>query len=313
MKHVLVTGGAGFIGSSIACKLLETGYEVTAIDNMDDYYSFKQKEDNVRRIQEYEGCTFIRQDIREKGKTRKIIEEAGINTVIHEAAQAGVRASNNKPLKTLEDNCLGTLQLLEETKDTSIEKIVYASSSSVYGRIEYLPFDEEHPKNPISPYGASKVIAESLIDLHTQNTGIEQAILRYFTVYGPRIRPDLAIRIFTEKALKDEEIVIFGDGSKTRDFTYIDDAVDATIKALEKGVGRYNIGGGSRISIKELAEKIIKATSSRSTIKYTEPVEGDVEHTLSDTRKARRELGWAPRTGIDEGLGKTIEWVKNKR
>ena len=186
-----------------------------------------------------------------------------------------------------------------------------ASSSSVYGEIDYLPFDENHPLKPLSPYGVSKVSCESLANIFSKLYGLVVPQMRYFTVYGPRLRPDLAINIFMHKAMKNEPFTIFGDGSKTRSFTYISDVVEATLLALEKGkTGPYNIGGENNITIKDLAEKIISITNSSSKIEYSGNVVGDVEHTWAKNDKARGELGWGPKTGIDEGLKKYYEWVK---
>ena len=189
-----------------------------------------------------------------------------------------------------------------------MKRLVFASSSSVYGRIKYLPFDEGHPKDPVSPYGVSKLACEKYISAYENLYGLEYVALRYFTVYGPRIRPDLAIYSFTKNALEGKELRIYGDGTKSRDFTHVSDAVDATCKALEKGSGEYNIGGGTTVTVQELAEKIIGNVGS-GRIKHVKDQKGEVLHTKSDTRKASKELGWMPGKNLDEGLSETIEWI----
>jgi len=306
---VLVTGGAGFIGSHVCERLVKEGCEVVCLDNLDGYYSPDVKRGNIRNMTG-EKFRFIQADILDAERLKKIIREERLEYVIHEAAQAGVRASVQDPVKAFRVNVTGTVNLLEAVRDSSVGKTVFASSSSVYGKVEYLPFDEEHPKNPVSPYGASKLAAENCFRVYGQLYGIKYAALRYFTVYGPRIRPDLAISKFTKAALAGGELEVYGDGGKSRDFTHVSDAADATVKALRKGEGAYNIGGGTRITVKELAEKIIR-TVGKGSIRYVEDQVGDVEHTESDTRKAGRELKWKPNVKFEDGLEETIKWVEN--
>lgn len=209
-------------------------------------------------------------------------------------------------------NATGTLNLLEAALDSDIKKIINASSSSVYGTVRYLPFDEEHPTLPVSPYGVSKLAAEHYCRVFSELYGLKTISLRYFTVYGPRMRPDLAISIFTKKALANEPIEIFGDGTKTRDFTCIDDVVEANMLAMHRGSGGFNIGGGHRISINDLAESIIRVNNSSSRITYAPPVKGDAEHTFADTKKAERELGWRPKVSLEEGLQRYAAWIKSQ-
>jgi len=305
MASILVTGGAGFIGSHLCERLVKGGYDVVCLDNFDDYYSPRIKKANIRGLD----CKLVRVDIRDYGKVKAAVGKAKPDYIIHEAAQAGVRASVVNPLKTNEVNVNGTLNLLEAAKDAGLKKFVFASSSSIYGKIHHLPFDEEHPKNPISQYGVSKLACEHYLRVYGELFGLKSVALRYFTVYGPRIRPDLAIHKFTKTALEGGKLQVYGDGSKSRDFTYVTDAVDATVKALKKGSGVYNVGGGTVISVKELAERIIGQVGSGS-IKYVADQKGDVEHTMSDTSRARRELGWKPKVRFEEGLEETVEWVR---
>lgn len=216
-------------------------------------------------------------------------------------------------MKPHEVNATGTLNLLEAARDSGVEKIINASSSSVYGTVEYLPFDEDHPRRPVSPYGVSKLAAEEYCRVFSELYGLKSASLRYFTVYGPRMRPDLAISIFTRKALANEPIMIFGDGTKTRDFTNVEDIVRANLIAMQKGAGAYNIGGGHRVSIKTLAETIIEITGSASEIRYADAVKGDAEHTFADTTAAERDLGWRPQVSLEEGLRRYAAWVSNSQ
>jgi UDP-glucose 4-epimerase len=307
---ILVTGGAGFIGSHMVDELIKK-HEVICLDNFDSYYDPRLKRRNIEHNLNNKNFEIVEGDVRDMSLLRKILRE-GIDCVVHEAAQPGVRFSIQNPGKAHGVNVTGTLNLLEASLDSDVKKIVNASSSSVYGRVRYLPFDEDHPTYPISPYGVSKLAAEHYCRIFQELYGLKTVSLRYFTVYGPRMRPDLAIHVFTKKALKNEPLKIFGDGTKTRDFTYIGDAVLATLLAIDKGEGVYNVGGGNRVPIKALAEKIITLTGSKSRIILTEPVKGDVEHTLADNKKARKELGWNPKTSLEEGLKKFIYWAETR-
>ncbi len=310
MKY-LVTGGAGFIGSHIIEGLLEENEEVACLDSFDPYYDPESKHENIAPFLKNENFELIRGDVTDEGIVEKAIKEA--DYVIHEAAQAGVRVSVENPFKSYEVNTTGTLNILRASLNSNVKKIVFASSSSVYGKAIQLPFKEDSPKLPVSPYGVSKLAAEQYCTVFSSVYGIKTASLRYFTVYGPRMRPDLAITIFTGKALKDEPIEIFGSGNRTRDFTYISDATNATFLALKKGNGEYNIGSGKRISINELAEKIIEITGSKSEIVHTEARRGDAKHTWADISRAKKELEWKPDVGLNDGLRKYVEWFKNAR
>ena len=305
----LVTGGAGFIGSHICERLLNDGNEVTCFDNFDPFYNPAVKRKNIEPFLPDTHFTLIEGDIRERALLNRILD--GVDYVFHEAAQAGVRISVQDPLKTHNVNATGTLNLLEAARNSGIKKIINASSSSVYGSVEYLPFDEKHPKRPISPYGVTKLMAEEYCRVFQELYGLNSVSLRYFTVYGPRMRPDLAISIFSQHAKRNDSLTIFGDGAKTRDFTYVDDIVNANILATKKGAGAYNIGGGHRISIQELAETIIKITGSKSEICYANKIKGDVNDTFADTENAKKELGWKSEIHLTEGLQRYLAWVSN--
>ena len=304
MKY-LVTGGAGFIGSHLCERLLEKG-EVVCLDNFDPYYSPQAKRKNIEPLIKHPDFELVEGNILDRELLSRLF--ADVDYVFHNAAQAGVRASVENPLKTHEVNATGTLNLLEAAADSGVRKVINASSSSVYGKVSYLPFDEDHPNVPISPYGASKLVAEHYCRVFSELHGLETVSLRYFTVFGPRMRPDLAINIFTGKALNNEPIEVFGDGEKTRDFTFIDNIIDANLRAIERGSGVYNIGGGERISINELAKRIVAIVGSESKIIYSDSVKGDAEHTWSDVSKARKDIGYEPGIGLDQGLERYVEW-----
>jgi len=309
----LVTGGAGFIGSHLVDKLLEHGHHVICLDNFDPYYDPSIKRENIRDCLDNENFELIEGSILDKSLLKKIIQDEGIDYIFHNAAQAGIRVSVENPVKPHEVNTTGTLNVLGASLDSNVKKIINASSSSVYGKAEYLPFDEKHPKTPVSPYGVSKLAAEQYCRVFNEVYGLKTTSLRLFTVYGPRMRPDLAISIFTRRALDNETIEIFGDGKKTRDFTYINDVIEANMKAIKKGDGEaYNIGSGKRISVIELAEKIIDITQSNSKIIFTEPRKGDAEHTWANIEKAKKELDWEPTYDMHTGLKKYIEYAQER-
>lgn len=301
----IVTGGAGFIGSHLCNQLLDRG-TVVCLDNFDPYYDPQVKRKNIESFMDNPDFELVEGNIHDKQLLYELFED--VDYVFHNAAQAGVRISVDNPSKSHSTNATGTLNVLESAVKAGVRKVINASSSSVYGKVLYLPFDENHPNLPVSPYGASKLIAEHYCRIFNEIHGIDTISLRYFTVFGPRIRPDLAINIFTKKALNNETIEIYGDGNKTRDFTFIDNIVDANIRAMKNGIGEYNIGGGERISIRELAEKIMSITDSESEIIYSASVKGDADHTWSDVSKASKDLGYSPKIGLDEGLKRYVQW-----
>jgi len=306
MKY-LVTGGAGFIGSHLSERLLGKG-KVICLDNFDPYYDPEVKQKNIERLLNHPNFELIKGSILDKHLLRRSLE--GVDYVFHNAAQPGIRISVEHPEKAHEVNATGTLNLLEAALNASVKKVINASSSSVYGKVSYLPFDEEHPNMPVSPYGVSKLAAEHYCRVFTEIYGLKTISLRYFTVFGPRMRPDLAIHIFTKKALNSEPIEIYGDGEKTRDFTYIDNIIEGNMLAMERGSSAYNIGGGERVSINDLARKIVAITGSQSEIIYMSALKGDAEHTWADVSKARKEIGYEPRIGLDEGLKRYVQWYE---
>ena len=314
-KEVLVTGGAGFIGSHLVEELLAEGAQVTVFDRFDDFYPGKSS--NLRKAQSWENqFKLITGDIQDYPALSAAIRENEL--VFHLAAQAGVRYCNEFPVKANAVNVTGTLNVLEACKENNAKKLVYASSSSIYGDPIYLPMDEKHPTNPNSPYGVSKLAAEQYVRVFGRVYGIDAVSLRYFSVYGPRGRPDQVIHAFAEKIARGKEPIIFGDGTQTRDFTYVSDVVDATMLAMKQdGVSgeAFNIGHGSRIAINELVNKVITFMGKKGAVKprYEEKSKGDFPDTEADNEKARQLLGWDPRVSVDEGLEHFFEWFSSDR
>lgn len=309
MSKIVITGGAGFIGSHIAEAFAKEGYEVVIIDNLDDYYSPELKKKNIECVLKSGNASFIHGDITNLDFLREEIDK-DVEYVFHEAAQAGVRISVENPFKPNNVNVLGTLNVLQASLEADVERVINASSSSVYGKVEYLPFDERHPTHPVSPYGVSKLAAEHYCRVFYEIYGLPTVSLRYFTVYGPRMRPDLAISIFTGKMRNNEPITIFGDGEQTRDFTYIEDVVKANKRLLDinNADGKVmNIGSGNRISVNDLAKNIKEIIGSTSEINYAEVQKGDAEHTLADVGLAKELAGYEASINIVEGLEKFVQ------
>ena len=314
MSKIVITGGAGFIGSHIAGAFAKEGYEVVIIDNLDDYYSPELKKKNIECVLKSGNVSFIHGDITNLDFLREEIDK-DVEYVFHEAAQAGVRISVENPFKPNNVNVLGTLNVLQASLEADVERVINASSSSVYGKVEYLPFDEKHSTQPVSPYGVSKLAAEHYCRVFYEVYGLPTVSLRYFTVYGPRMRPDLAISIFTGKMLKDEPITIFGDGNQTRDFTYVEDIVKVNMKLLDTNRADrkvMNIGSGNRISVNDLAKNLKEIIGSSSEINYAETQRGDAKHTLANVSLAKELIGYAPSINIGEGLEKFVQWFQGK-
>ena len=312
MSKIIITGGAGFIGSHIAESCAKDGHEVVIIDNLDDYYSPELKKKNIDYVLKSENARFVHGDVTDIDFLRTVINK-DVEYVFHEAAQAGVRISVENPFKPNNINVLGTLNVLQASLEADVERVINASSSSVYGKVEYLPFDEKHPTQPVSPYGVSKLAAEHYCRVFYEVYGLSTVSLRYFTVYGPRMRPDLAISIFTKKMLNNEPITIFSDGNQTRDFTYIKDIVKVNIKLLDTSIADgkvMNIGSGDRITVNELAKKLKEIIGSSPEIKYADVQRGDAKHTLADVSLAKELMGYEPAVNIEEGLKRFVEWYK---
>lgn len=304
---VVVTGGAGFIGSHTVEKLVSMGFSVVVIDN---FYSGR-KENLARVIDRIE---IVNKSILDREVLDTVLRNC--DAVIHLAAIVSVEESARDPERVFLVNTLGTLYLLEASRRHDVERFVYASSAAVYGDPLYTPIREDHPCRPKSIYGSSKLAGESLVHSYYETYGLSTISLRYFNVYGPRMRAgDYASVVykFFEKTLRNKPPVIYGDGLQTRDFIYVGDVAEANIKALlTKTTGVYNIGTGESISIKELAEKIIGITRARVKPVHAPPRPGDIRHSVADITLAKKKLGWKPSINIDAGLKLTYEYMRRK-
>ncbi len=308
----LVTGAAGFVGSSISDRLLESGYDVTGIDCFIDYYPREIKEQNLEAARANDSYTFVEQSLVDC-ELAGLLE--GVDYVFHQAAQAGVRASWGDEFRIYSDNnVFATQRLLEAARDAGVKKVVYASSSSVYGDTDDLPMRESSATRPHSPYGVTKLAAEHLTTLYWRNFKVPTASLRYFTVYGPRQRPDMAFNRFIAAVLRDEEIQLYGDGEQSRDFTFIGDIVSANVAAARSDArgGVYNIGGGTRTTMNEVIDLIGEIIGREPKVKRLEVQKGDVKHTAADTSSAQKDFGFAPEVGIREGLTRQVDWQKER-
>jgi UDP-glucuronate 4-epimerase len=306
--RALVTGVAGFVGSRLAERLLEERHDVRGIDALTPYYDPSAKRKNLEPLLRHPGFSFDELDLR----TAPLDGLVAADVVFHLAAQPGVRASWGESFADyVGHNVLATQRLLEACRATAT-KVVLASSSSVYGEAERHPTPEDVVPRPVSPYGVTKLAAEQLLTAYSANFGLSGVSLRYFTVYGPGQRPDMAFHRFIRAALAGETIEVYGDGEQTRDVTYVDDAVAATIAAASvvDPPGPINVGGGAQVALNEVLEAIERLTGRDLRIERREAPPGDVRHTSADLGRARRLLGYAPRVGLEEGLGQEIEWMR---
>lgn len=306
----LVTGGAGFIGSHLSELLLARGADVRAIDAFTDFYPRPLKERNLAELRGRKGYDFIEGDLRSVDLS-KVLD--GVTHVFHLAAQAGVRRSWGSEFSVYTGlNIDSTQALLEACSKKPIERLVYASSSSVYGDLVDIPMVETALPQPVSPYGVTKLAAEQLCYLYHVNFGVPTVALRYFTVYGPRQRPDMGFNRFFKAILNDQPLIQFGDGLQTRDFTFVEDAARATADAAVRGVpGRvYNIGGGARVSLREVFDLLARVSGRKVTIDQQEPQKGDMRDTYADTSRARADLNFAPSVTLEEGLRAMWRWME---
>jgi len=313
-QRVLITGVAGFIGSHLAEALLARGDEVVGVDCFTDYYDPRIKEANLDACRRHAGFRLVRADLNDAGLDLEALTD-GVSLVFHQAAQAGVRASWGREFTVYTRlNVDATQRLLEHCRRQPVERFVYASSSSVYGQAERLPMCETDPTRPYSPYGVTKLAAEHLAQLYHANFGVPTVSLRYFTVYGPRQRPDMAFHRFIEAALDRRPLGVYGDGEQTRDFTFVADAVAANLLAAERGVpGRvYNVGGGSRVTLRHCLETIGELAGGAD-LEFGDRQDGDVRHTFADTSLISADLGWSPAVTLDEGLRQQFDWHRARR
>jgi nucleoside-diphosphate-sugar epimerase len=312
-QRVVVTGAAGFIGSHLCERLLSLGHQVVGIDSFTDYYERTRKEQNLEDSRAHPNFTFEELDLVD-GDLRHVLR--GARVVYHLAGQPGVRPSWGGQFdRYVRDNVLATQRLLESMKETPVERLVFAGSSSVYGDAEMFPTKESALPQPVSPYGVTKLAAEHLALLYAKNFGLPVVSVRYFTVYGPRQRPDMAFARFMQALVDGEAIEVFGDGEQTREFTYVSDAVEGTIKAATADVvGHvFNLGGGSRVTINRVLATLEDISRIKARRKTLPAAPGDPRHTGASINLARERLGWEPRVSLREGLTKQWTWFQAAR
>lgn len=314
MRSALVTGAAGFIGSHLAERLLGRGVRVVGLDAFDAFYDPRLKERNVERLLGHSGFRLVRGDIRDDAALEAAFAGEGHDAVVHLAARAGVRPSIEDPVLYASVNLDGTARVLEAARRHGVKTFVFGSSSSVYGNNPKVPFSEDDPvDHPISPYAATKRSGELMAHAYHHLFGMDVACLRFFTVYGPRQRPDLAIRKFAQRIAAGEAIPQFGDGSAARDYTYVDDIVDGIVLATERvrGFRIWNLGGSSPVTLSAMIAAIARGLGTDARIEIRPPQAGDVERTWADVSRAASELGWSPRVGFDEGISRFLDWFRS--
>jgi nucleoside-diphosphate-sugar epimerase len=315
--HICVTGGAGFIGGHLCRRLLNDGHRVTAIDNFDPFYPRTMKEEGIESFPR-ERFTLIETNICNTDAILHALHARDVDAIVHLAARAGVRPSIEAPMAYEETNVGGTQSMLEVAQEHDIDTFIYGSSSSVYGNNDKVPFAEADPvREPISPYAATKRSGELLAHTFHHLYDIHVHCLRFFTVYGPRQRPDLAIHKFARQLLTDQPITMYGDGTSSRDYTYVADIVDGIVRSLRRAKGLdnpeyeiINLGGSETTQLKDLISGIAEAMEITPEIDQLPTQPGDVERTYADISKAQELLDWAPETPINEGLQKFADWVK---
>jgi UDP-glucuronate 4-epimerase len=314
-KNILITGGAGFIGSHLAEYLLdEGGWKITVIDDLNDFYSPDVKRDNLRPLLDHDAFEFIEADIRDHEKLADIFADAAFECIVHLAARAGVRPSLREPRLYQETNVVGTANLLELARDHEIRRFVFGSSSSVYGESTDVPFSETAcVERPISPYAATKAAGELLCHTYSHLYGIRTVCLRFFTVYGARQRPDLAIHKFSRLISEGNPIQMFGDGTTRRDYTYIDDIIQGVRAAMDYDGEMhdiFNLGESETTELRRLVELLEENLGVKAVIDHQPMQPGDVPVTFADISKAKRLLNYRPTTKIEDGIPKFIEWSR---
>ena len=315
MKNLLITGGAGFIGSHLVDRLLATNVErITVVDDFNDFYNPSIKRDNIREHLKDLRYSIHEADIRDLAALAHVFNKSNFDCVVHLAARAGVRPSLSEPQLYTETNINGTVNLLELARQHDIKQFVFGSSSSVYGINTKVPFSEDDPiRQPISPYAATKGAGELLCHTYSHLYGLRCICLRFFTVYGPRQRPDLAIHKFAKLISQHQPIPVFGDGSTRRDYTYIDDIIDGVTAAIDYDKSNYeviNLGESRTVELRELISLLEKELDTHAIIERQPPQPGDVPQTFADVSKARALLNYQPKTQIEEGLRRFVEWFR---
>ena len=309
--RALVTGAAGFIGSRLSARLLDDGHEVLGVDGLTPYYDPEARRANLEPLLRRDGFAFEELDLR----SAPLEPVVAADVVFHLAAQPGVRSSwGDSFADYVGHNVLATQRLLEACRAAGTPRVVLASSSSIYGEAERHPTPEDLTPRPVSPYGVTKVAAEQLLTAYAANFGLSGVALRYFTVYGPSQRPDMAFHRFIRAAFAGERIEVYGDGEQTRDVTYVDDAVQATVAAadLPDAPGPINVGGGSQVAVNEVLELVGRLTGRELDIERMDAVPGDVRHTSADLTRAAGLLGYRPEVGIEEGLREEVDWLRRR-
>jgi len=314
--RVLVTGAAGFIGSHVTESLLAEGWEVVGIDNLDNFYDPALKRENLKGLKKNKSFRLVEGDIRDRAAFDSLGALGSYDAIVHLAARAGVRPSIEDPRLYADVNVTGTAETLEFGRRSQVRKFVFASSSSVYGEREGSPFREDDNVDfPISPYAATKKAGELLCHTYHHNFGMAVACLRLFTVYGPRQRPEMAIHRFAQAIDRGEAITLFGDGSSRRDYTYIEDAVNGILQALEKidGYRVYNIGNHRTVELRELVRLLEDGLGKQAEVKHLPAQMGDVPLTCADIQRAQEELGYSPAVPLERGLELFLEWYEKKK
>lgn len=313
---ILITGGAGFIGSHVAERLLQEDHEVSIIDDLNDFYSPAEKLDNLAMVRNSGPVRLYQCDICDHEQISRIVRDTAPEIVIHFAARAGVRPSLEQPLLYERVNVGGTAGLLEISRQLGVRKFLFASSSSIYGIANRVPFSEDdHLNLPISPYAATKISGEKFCFTYSHLYGLSSICLRFFTVYGPRQRPDLAIRKFTERIDRGQTIPVFGDGSSGRDYTYIDDIVQGVMAALlyDCSYEVFNLGNSQPVELGALIRKLEEALNRKAVIQRLPEQPGDVPITYANTQKAQSLLKYHPQTPFGEGIHKFVDWYRAKK
>jgi UDP-glucuronate 4-epimerase len=318
MKNILVTGGAGFIGSHLVDRLLAEGdWRVTVVDDFNDFYAPEIKRENVRSHSQAASYHLYEADIRDRARLKEIFKEEKFECIVHLAARAGVRPSLAEPMLYTETNINGTLNLLELAREHGVKQFVFGSSSSVYGINAKVPFSEDDPiRQPISPYAATKGAGELLCHTYSHLYGIRCVALRFFTVYGARQRPDLAIHKFAKLISEGHPIPVFGDGKTRRDYTYIDDIIAGVRAAIDYDQSDYevfNLGESQTVELNELIALLEKELDRHAIVNRQPTQPGDVPQTFADVTKARRLLGYNPQTKIEDGIKRFVEWFRRER
>ncbi len=317
MQHILVTGGAGFIGSHLVDRLLAEGqFNVTALDDFNDFYAPERKRENVRAHLASDAYRLVEADIRDRAAMTRVFRERQFDCIVHLAARAGVRPSLVEPHLYTETNITGTLNLLELARAQNVRQFVFGSSSSVYGINAKVPFSEEDPiRQPISPYAATKAAGELLCHTYSHLYGTRCVALRFFTVYGARQRPDLAIHKFSRLISEGRSIPVFGDGTTRRDYTYVDDIIAGVRAAIDYEASTYevfNLGESQTVELNELIALLEKELGQRAMIDRQPLQPGDVPQTYADVSKARRLLDYNPQTKIEDGIKRFVEWFRHQ-